>query len=124
MRESSNFTAAIIARGTFIDKPYGGNDDHFIIEAITLQLNCVALNEYFGWQLHNTRDCYEDGEAGDREWEEHKAEHKAREVAWREKIIAAIGIQLKPEGESLCITQAQSEVFTAVYTRKIILGKE
>jgi hypothetical protein len=107
------FEAEIIARGSYIDRQTGDGNT-YIIEATTLRLNHVALNAWIMSEMCNSRDCYADGEAGDREWEEHKAEYEHRRAAWWEQMVEAIGVKLAPENESLSITQAQSEIFTAV----------
>lgn len=61
----------------------------------------------------NCRECYQDGPAGDAEWEVHKAECAERRRVWKEQIINSLGIG--EDGGSNCITQSLSEVFTVVH---------
>lgn len=117
------FAVEVIARGAYIDQPYGGEDECFIINTITIRLNHVALNEWILSQMLNVRECYEAGEKGDREWEEHKAEYKRRGEEWKAKVLAALDIKAEPEQESITITQALSEVFTIVRIREIKKGR-
>lgn len=113
------FKVDVIARGSYIDQPYGEEDERFSVEAITVRLNHVALNAWFSSQMHNVRECYEDGEAGDHEWEAHKAEYKRRGEEWKANVLCALAIRAEPERESISITQAQAEVFTAVHIRRL-----
>ena len=67
--------------------------------------------------MSNCRECYVDGEKGDRDWEAHKAKMKERSEAFKAQIIYDLGIDIIDS--SVCITQALSEVFTVVHIRDI-----
>ena len=118
MENNKEFAFDIIAQGSYIDQPFG-DDARYIVEATTIRLNHIALNDWLMAQNNNCRECYVDGEIGDREWEEHKAEKAARYEKWKTTIIYGLGIELNLPGESISITQAQSEVFTVVRIWKV-----
>ena len=104
--KSDNFAIEIMAKGSFIDAVASST---FMVEAYTIRLNHIALNEWILSEMMNTRDCYDTEE----EWEEHKAEYKTRRADWIKKIRDALGID--PEATGVSITQAQSEIFTVVH---------
>ncbi len=108
--EKETFEVQTISTGSFRDVVAGKS---YIVEATTLRLNHVALNAWILSECHNTRDCYEDGEAGDAEWQAHRAERERRRETWRAQVLEVLGID--PAEEGITITQALSEVFTAVH---------
>lgn len=111
-RESDEFAIQLMAKGSFVDNGTG-NGRSCLVEAFTLQLNHVAMNAWILSKTMNCRECYD----ADEEWEEHKAKYKAKREAWNKKIIDALGID--PAAGSICITQAQSEVFAVVHIREV-----
>ncbi len=117
--DDEKFAVNVIARGSYIDQPYGDNDDRYRVEVVVVRLNHVALNEWLMTHDHNSRECYANGLIGDCEWAVHLDEKTQSAEAWKLKLLAATGIKLKPEGEGISITQAQSEVFTVVRIRKV-----
>ena len=110
--KSDGFAVQVMAKGSFVDDSTGDGKT-YLVEAFTLRLNHVALNAWVMSQTFNCRECYNT----DEEWEEYKAKIKAKRDAWNEKVVDILGID--PEAGSVCITQAQSEVFTAVYIREV-----
>ena len=80
--EGNDFAIQVIAKGAFVDN---GTyvDSSYLAEATTIRLNHIALNAWILSECFNTRDCYEDGEKGDAEWEAHKAEYEERRKAWK-----------------------------------------
>jgi hypothetical protein len=113
--EGNEFAIQIMAKGNFVDTA-AAPGKVFIVEAITIRLNWVALNEWLLSSMSNVRECYKDGTEGDAEWEAHKVEYKQKREAVRNKIISDLGIS---EG-SVCIEQAHSEVFTVVNCRECL----
>lgn len=113
--ESGEFAIQVMARGSFVDTACGKNN--FVIEATTIRLNHIALNEWNGSQNHNCRECYEDGPDGDLEWEAHKKERTERFDSWTRKIKNDLGIS--PDDKGITITQAQAEVFSVVHIWKV-----
>lgn len=111
--ESDAFVAQLIARGAFVDNGTGDGGP-YLVETFTLRLNHVALNAWILSETMNSRDCYNT----DEEWEEHKAEYKARREAWNKRIIGTLGID--PDAGSVKITQAQSEVFIVVHIWEVV----
>jgi len=116
--ESKEFAIQIISKGAFVDNGTWV-DSSYLVEATTIRLNHIALNDWILSECHNCRECYEDGEKGDTQWKAHKTEYEERRKAWKARIIEALKIEIDPDRESVCITQAQSEVFTVVHIRKI-----
>lgn len=116
--EGNEFALQVIAKGAFVDN---GTyvDSSYLVEATTIRLNHVALNAWILSKCLNTRDCYEDGAKGDAEWEAHKAEYEERRKVWKAQVLEALGLEVDPDKEGVCITQSQSEVFTVVHIRKI-----
>ena len=114
--EGDDFAIQVIARGAYIDEGSGA-DKIFAIESTVIRLNHVALNTWIMSRMGNCRDCYVDGEEGDREWEAHKAKMEEESEAFKAQIIYDLGIDTTDS--SVCITQALSEVFTVVHIRKI-----
>jgi hypothetical protein len=112
--ESNNFVAQVIARGSFVDTGTG-NGKTYIVETTVLRLNHVALNSYNDSLCH-CREVYADGEAGDREWQEHKADKAEKLETWESKIKDVLG--LTDCVGSVCITPAESEIFTVVHIWK------
>jgi len=116
------FDFDILARGSFIDDLREPNypEALYKLETTTIRLNHIALNEYIcDCHTYNCRECYVDGEVGDKQWEQRQADVKANYEAWQNKIITMLGIVLNKEKESAVITQAHSEIFTVVYTARI-----
>ena len=116
MFDDNKFSLQIIAKGAFVDDGVE-NGKLYIVEATTVRLNHVALNEWNRSECLNTRECYKDGPEGDAEWEAHKTEYAQRRKLWEEKLLKALGIY-PPKG-GVRITQAQSEVFTVVHIWKV-----
>ena len=114
--ETDKFAVQVIARGSFVDSDTG-NGKVYIIETTVLRLNYVALNVYLDSECLNCRECYADGEEGDRAWEEHKAEKSKKRNEWENAIKETLGLNNCSTG-SVCITHSQSEVFTVVHTWK------
>lgn len=117
--EGNEFALQVISKGAFVDNGTWV-DSSYLVEATTIRLNHIALNAWILSECLNTRDCYEDGEKGDIEWEAHKAEYEERRKAWKAQIFEALGLEVDPDKESVCITQSQSEVFTVVRIKKIV----
>lgn len=109
--EGNDFVVQVIAKGAFIDNGTG-NGKSYMIEATTIRLNHIALNDWILSECFNTRDCYEDGQEGLAQWGEHKAECAERRKVWKAQILEALEIE-STKG-SVSITQSQSEVFTVV----------
>lgn len=107
------FALQIIARGSYLDTPFG-DETTYSVEVITIRLNHVALQKWILSECFNTRNCYEDGEAGDAQWKAHKAKQTKLREQWKARVLVALGIDLNPESEGISITQSQSEVFTVV----------
>ena len=116
--EGNEFAIQVISKGAFVDNGTYA-DSSFLVEATTISLNHVALNAWILSECLNTRDCYEDGEKGDAEWETHKAEYEERRKAWKTQILEALEIEIDPDKEGVSITQSQSEVFTVVRITEI-----
>lgn len=116
MKKTDKFALQVISRGTFVDSSTY-KDSSYLVGTVTIRLNHVALNDYHSSNTMNCRECYEDGEAGDIEWRNHKAEYAERRKIWEKKITDALG--LNPSKGSVCITQALSEVFTVVHITEI-----
>ena len=110
--EGKEFAIQVTAKGAFVDNGVG-NGKSYVVETIALRLNHVALNEWIFSSFLNCRDCYET----EQEWQTYKSEKEAKRKAFNEKIIKDLGIDTD-EG-SVCITQAQSEVFTVVHIWEI-----
>ncbi len=108
--EGDEFAMQIMANGRFEDNGTGG-DKSYTVEATTLRLNHVALNEWLETKTFDSRECYADGPDGDAEWKGVQERCKARRSAFDERIKAALGI--KPD-KGVFIEQAHSEVFTVV----------
>ncbi len=115
MTELKNgFEVQLLAKGSFIDNATG-NDKAYLVEAFTIRLNYVALKGWILSETMNCRECYTTAE----EWEAHKAERESRREVWKTKVVESLGID--PSTGSVCITQAQSEVFTVVHIRELPL---
>ena len=114
--EESNFALQIMSKGSFIDT--GSNPNSiYALEATTVRLNWVAQNDWIMTRTSNCRDCYQDGPAGDAEWEAHKNEYADKRETWENNIKNAIGLE-GAEG-SIVIKQIQAEVFTVLHTWEI-----
>jgi hypothetical protein len=107
----NDFALQIMAKGSFVDEIELRSGKTYIVEATTIRLNVAALDEWQRSTTNNCRDCYQDGAAGDLEWQNHKEEYRIRQETIREKIKATLGIN--PE-KAVAITQIMSEVFTVV----------
>lgn len=110
--EGNEFEIQLMSKGSFVDNGYG-HVPAFLIEAFTIRLNHIALNDWVMSEMMNVRECYGTNE----EWEEHKTEIKEKHETWNRRIIEALDIDLKAGSAS--ITQSKSEIFTVVYIRKI-----
>ena len=106
------FALQVIAKGSYIDCDTGSGKT-YLIEAYTLRLNHVALNAWLLSISFNSRDCY----ASNEEWIAHKVIYQRRHDAVIKQIVAALKIDLSVG--SVQVTQALSEVFTAVYIKEI-----
>lgn len=116
--EGDKFLVQLVTKGAFVDD--GGGYPPHLIETYTLRLNHVALNEWIMSECLNTRDCYEDGEVGDAQWEAHKAERAERREAWKAQVLEALEIDASTGG--ITIAQCISEVFTVVHIREMTEG--
>lgn len=114
--KDNKFAMQVISKGSFIDDGVG-DGRLYLVEAATIRLNHIALNEWILSEVFNCRDCYENGETGDAQWEAHKAEYAERRRVWTERITKAL--EIDSDAGSVSITQAQSEVFTVVHIREI-----
>ena len=113
MKDTDKFALEVIARGSYTDKVPGiGGQDIFVITAITVRLNHIALNEWILSECMNTSDCYTSQD----EWLAHVKEYKEKRLLWESKVEAALGVVDKG---CVKITQAQSEVFTVVHIFKV-----
>lgn len=110
--EDNNFAIQLLAKGSFVDNGTG-NEKSFLVEAFTIRLNHIALNAWIMSETMNCRECYD----SNHEWEDHKAEYKAKREAWNKQIIDILNID--SDTGSVSITQSQSEVFAVVYIHKI-----
>ena len=129
--ESKEFALQIISKGSFTESI---GDKKYMTEVITLQLNQTAFDEWYSAQPPmNTREVYDDGPAGDAEWEAHKNTRKMRRKVWKSKMLQTLGIRGGanvrlvseitgpiydydhfPNGETVTIAQAQEKVFTVI----------
>lgn len=114
--KDDGFGVEIISRGAFIDR-FAGDEKAYQIETYTLRLNHVALNAYLLSLTNNCRECYPDGRDGDEQWATHKTVMRGRRQAWKAKMLRALDID--PDTGSMAIKQVQSEVFAAVWIRKV-----
>ncbi len=113
-----SFAVQILSRGAYIDRYTGDSETYcYQTEAYTLRLNHVALNAYLLSVMNNCRECYKDGRDGDEAWAAHKAMMRDRREAWKARMLRAMDIGL--DSGSVAIKQVQSEVFAAVWTRRI-----
>ena len=113
--QDAEFEAQIVAQGAYVDQPHG-DGTKYIVETATLRLNWKALNAWHNAHTCNCRDCYEDGPAGDAEWKAVLERNSRDQETFTGKIRAILGIGT--DG-SLVITQALSEVFTAVHIYRV-----
>ena len=111
MFDSNEFAIQVMAKGAFTDNATGDGKS-YQVEATTIRLNHIALNAWHDTYTLNCRDCYQDGAAGDIEWNERQAECSRNLEAFHTKIKRALGID---EEKAVSITQNVSEVFTVVY---------
>ena len=100
------FALQVIAKGAFIDHVEQSN---FIVETTVIRLSPAALNGWILSDMTNTRECYEDGSEGDRQWEAHKVEYAERRKSWEAQVVSALGIDIDSNSDSISITQAQSD---------------
>jgi hypothetical protein len=107
------FDFDVMARGSFIDNATG--EDLFRIEAITLRLNSIALNEYNDSLGHNAPECYDTHE----EWMHYRARKDGELAAWKKKVLDMLGLYEEQDKAGAAITQAQTEVFTVVLIERI-----
>jgi hypothetical protein len=108
------FDFDVVARGSFIDNATSG--DPFLIEAITIRLNHIAFNT---WLAPGAYGCPEDYKEL-AEWEQSKAEKDLARAVWEKTVIDSLGLRREEGKESVTIIQAMSEVFTMVYTERLI----
>ena len=124
MKTGNEFDFDVLARGAFIDdlrvKGYSPSDESiYKVEVVTIRLNHFTLNEYIMTICNNCRECYPDGEEGDKQWKEHEAEKNAKYASWKKNILDMLCIEIK-EGESgAVVQQVQSEIFTVFCCTKI-----
>ena len=116
--ERGVFALQVMSKGSFIDTGTGQPDKAYSVEATTIRLNWVALNEWLASIMLNCRQVYEDGPAGDAEWEAHKAEYEQRRKTVEGKIISTLG--LDPDRGSVLIRQVHSEVLTVLNIWEIL----
>ena len=137
--ESKEFALQIISKGSFTE--FIG-DEKYMTEVITVRLNQTVFAEWYSAEPPmNTREVYDDGPAGDAEWEAHKNTRKMRRKVRKNKMPAALGIRgranvrlvsgitgsiydgdcgycfinhLFPNNETVTIAQAWEKVFTVI----------
>lgn len=114
--EGDEFAFQVITKGAFVDNSVG--DGSFLVEVTTIRLNPAAMNAWILSDMMDVRECFEDGPAGDAQWEAHKVEYAERRRAWTAQVVETLGID--PNAGSVSITQAQTEVFTVVFIREIV----
>lgn len=102
------FTFQVIAKGSYID-PSSGDGKAWIVEATTLRLNPVALNEYITAYAYNSPDCYN----SEAEWRAYEEEIKERVRDFATKVADGLGVDTAAGRLAIC--QVQSEVFATVY---------
>ncbi|TCX51908.1 MULTISPECIES: hypothetical protein [unclassified Dehalobacter] len=116
--EGNKFALQVISKGEFVDNGTG-NGSSYLVEAITIRLNHIALNAWILSDCMNCRECYEEGKKGLAQWEAHKAKQAGKRETWKAQVLKALEIEINPDKESVCITQSQAEVFTVVHIKKI-----
>jgi hypothetical protein len=109
---TEGFDLQIITRGSYVDSETNP-EKVFVIETTTLRLSQDALNDYLKSIVYDGREVYKDGEDGDQEYAEYKRNKTQRRGEWERRVKTAIGID--EACKSVIITQAHSEVFTAVH---------
>jgi hypothetical protein len=108
------FDFDVMARGSFIDNATGG--DSFLIEAITIRLNHIALNKWQDSVIYSCPEAYNDRA----EWEQIKAKKDQARAAWKKMVIDSLGLRQEEGKANVTIIKAMSEVFTVVYTERLI----
>lgn len=102
--------SSIISSGSFIDRD---GDYTYYVDTFTVRLAPDTFMLYMSGKATNCRDCYPDGEAGDREYE---AFCKCREgymASFKARLLDVVGIA--PENaENIHFAQVLSEIFTVV----------
>jgi hypothetical protein len=118
----NEFDFDVVARGAFIDDLRSGGSYPkalFSVETITIRLNHVALNEYIMSLCQNCRECYPDGDEGEKQWQQHQAEKKELNIAWQKNIFDCLDLKIE-EGKIPVIKEVQSEIFTIVYVARLL----
>ena len=108
------FEIQLLAKGSFIDSATG-NNRVYLVEALTIRLNYVALHDWILSETMNCRECYDTNE----ERESCKAEYETRRETWKARVVSALGID--PEAKGVNIAQVVSEVFAVVHIKELPL---
>ncbi len=118
----TEFDLQVISRGAYLDSGTIPGEV-YEVEAISIRLNHVALNEWFETQEWNSRDCYETL----LEWQKYCSEIRTKRYSWEKKVVAALKLDADALGcfldcgasRSIAITQSLSEVFSVVCIHKL-----
>ena len=102
---------SIICSGSFIDRV--SESSIYQIDTFTVRLAPDTYDLYLSGKSTNCRDCYIDGEAGDREYEAFCKRREGYMASFKARLLDVVGIS--PENaEKVRFAQAFSEIFTVV----------
>ncbi len=116
MTDKQGFEVEVLSRGSYFDNK-AGDGKAYQIDTFTLRLSPAMLNAYIRSEMMNARECYEDGPAGDKQWDDYQWTIGARRNLWRAKVLDALNID--PDNGSVAITQVVAEVFAAAWIREL-----
>ena len=102
---------SIICSGSFID--HVDESSIYQVDTFTVRLDPDTYSLYLSGKSTNRRDCYIDGEAGDREYEAFCKRREGYMASFKARLLDVVGIS--PENaEKVRFAQAFSEIFTVV----------
>ena len=107
--KTNHFAIQVIASGSFLDDDPGFNGKTYTVQAYTIRLNHVALNEWILSTPFNDRLCYETQD----EWMAYVDEKKAERATVEKKIADELHLDATAGG--ITIEKVVSEIFTVVY---------
>ena len=102
---------SIICSGSFIDRV--SESSIYQIDTFTVRLAPDTYDLYLSGESTNCRDCYPDGEAGDREYEMFCKRREGYMVSCMARLLEAVGISSENAGH-VRLSQVLSEIITVV----------
>jgi hypothetical protein len=110
--DTAEFAIEVISRGSFVDRNTNP-EVTYLMHTATIRLNHEAMVAFQATFWHDERDCFADGEEGDKQYKARREEVAVAKEYFEQNVRVALGI-----GKG-SIVQINSEVFGVFWGEKV-----